>query len=336
VLTHWRSIPLADLLAANGLDGVTEEPFPNDGWSGAGLTRLRRGDDAFVLKRTSWAVDWIARATRDHAIREAFVAGGQLPLPAGVSAPHLGSASDASTAAMLMPDLTGILLDWELPITTTQLDRVLDRLATLHATPPGPDDFPWCPIRERLELLTPHAAERYRAGGLSVGERFLAGWAAFHRGAPAAARDLVERLSVDAGPLVDALDRLPRALLHGDLKLANVGFRDGTMTLIDWQMVTAAPIAVELGWFLVSNVASLPLPPDAVLERYRDAGRRAGVDLAAWDAQVDLSWIIGLLLRGWRKGLDAEAATATGSGVSGGDDLAWWSGQAVEAASRRL
>jgi hypothetical protein len=58
--------------------------------------------------------------------------------------------------------------------------------------------------------------------------------------------------------------------------------------------------------------------------------------LGDWAAQVDLGWIVGLLLRGWRKGLDAEAGIATGSGTSGADDLAWWCGRAVEAAERRL
>ncbi len=55
-----------------------------------------------------------------------------------------------------------------------------------------------------------------------------------------------------------------------------------------------------------------------------------------WDAQVDLAWIVGLLLRGWRKGLDAEAGVVLGSGIAGADDLAWWCGRALEAAGRRL
>ncbi|MEX2011036.1 MAG: hypothetical protein WEF51_02235, partial [Chloroflexota bacterium] len=97
-----------------------------------------------------------------------------------------------------------------------------------------------------------------------------------------------------------------------------------------------APIAVELGWLLVSNVAALPEPPEAVVERYRAAAATAGVDLADWETQLDLTWIVGLLLRGWRKGLDAEAGTPTGWGASGSDDLAWWSRRAVEAADRRL
>ena len=55
-----------------------------------------------------------------------------------------------------------------------------------------------------------------------------------------------------------------------------------------------------------------------------------------WDAQADLAWIVGLLLRGWRKGADVEAGAVTGSGVSAADDLALWSERALEAAARRF
>jgi hypothetical protein len=77
---------------------------------------------------------------------------------------------------------------------------------------------------------------------------------------------------------------------------------------------------VELGWFLASNVATLPLPADETLARYDTA------------ADLGLAWIVGLLLRGWRKGYDAEAGLVHPSGMSAADDLALWSRRAVAAA----
>jgi aminoglycoside phosphotransferase (APT) family kinase protein len=195
---------------------------------------------------------------------------------------------------------------------------------------------------------------RYADEGTWVGARFLAGWDAFDRRASALARRLIESLSDDPAPLIAALGRLPSAGLHGDLKLSNVGLLPGRrVALIDWQMTLRAPIAVELGWFLVSNVALLPLAALGVLNDYRDAVRRRlgrggrghppGSDRADrdeligdWEAQADLAWIVGLLLRGWRKGLDAQAGVSHPSGVSAVDDLAWWCAMAVQAAERRL
>jgi hypothetical protein len=55
-----------------------------------------------------------------------------------------------------------------------------------------------------------------------------------------------------------------------------------------------------------------------------------------WDAQVGCAILVGLLLRGWRKGADAEAGLTLASGVSAADDLAWWCEQAIEAAGRLL
>jgi hypothetical protein len=370
----------------HGLAGVAEAPFPNDGWSGSRLTVLQRGSDRFILKRTSPSVDWIVRATNDVALREGFIASGQLHLVEPLVAPYFGTASDGEGVAILMPDLSNELIAWERPghdpvVPRATLERVVDAVARLHAMPwaeyratTSDWSWPWCPLRERLLLLTRPAAERYRAEGLAVGERFLSGWDAFDRAAPTAARELIERLASDPTPLLDALGRLPSTGLHGDLKLANAALLDdGRVALIDWQMMALGPVAVELGWMLVSNSASLPIEPEGVLSTYRAAAERAAIDsmhpggswlndsssagpaleriphrfgtlpprgldatIGDWSAQVDLTWIVGLLLRGWRKGLDAEAGVELGSGVRAKDDLASWARHAVEAAGRRL
>jgi hypothetical protein len=292
-------------------------------------------------------------------------------------APYLGIGSAGEAVAILMPDLSRELIPWEEPVEDATLDLVLDALARLHAMPwaeytaTTPDwDWPWCPLRERLLLLSRPSAEGYRAAGLAVGDTFLAGWDAFDRRASASARELIERLSAGPGPLLDALDRLPKTGLHGDLKLANVApLDDGRVAIIDWQMMSMAPVAVELGWLLVSNSSSLRRTPEDVLGAYHAAAVRAataslpmgrswlmgpsigpamerdpdrlpprGTDatIGDWDAQVDLAWIVGLLLRGWRKGLDAEAGGRLGSGTAAADDLAWWCARAVDAAARRL
>ena len=312
----------------------------HDGWSGAQLTRLTRSDGArFVLKRDSLARDWIARVTADAPVlREAQLVAAAPALPAPVRLPHLGAARDGDDVVLLMPDLGGTLLAWEAPVDRSTVDRVLTALAALHAQPwhrDLPSGFPWTDVRRRVLLLTRRAAAAYEAEGNPVGERFRAGWDAFDRHASPAARRLIDDLTADPEPLLAALGSLPNAGLHGDLKLGNVGLGDGGTTwLIDWQMTLVAPVAVELGWFLVCNVAGLPLGPDEVLERYREAAGRPSDD--AWAMERDLAILIGLVLRGWRKGLDAEAGLTLPTGVSAQDDLAWWGAEAVAVASRRL
>ncbi|MEO5703761.1 MAG: hypothetical protein ABIZ52_03590 [Candidatus Limnocylindrales bacterium] len=331
---------LATLLAARGLADAREEPLLNDGWSGAVLTRLTGSDGArFVLKRDSLALDWIARVTDDAPVlREAQLALAAPELPAPVRLPHLGVARDGDGVALLMPDLTGTLLRWEHPVDSTTTDRVLAALAALHGQPwhvQLPASFPWTDLRRRVLLLTRPSAAAYEAAGLAVGERFRLGWDAFDRQVRPPVRDLIDELTADPAPLFAALDRLPDAGLHGDLKLGNAGpAADGSVYLIDWQMTLVAPIAVELGWFLVCNVASLPATPEAILERYRVAAGLPADD--AWAAQWDLSVLTGLLLRGWRKGFDTEAGVVYPSGKAAEWDLAWWGSQAIGAAARQL
>jgi Phosphotransferase enzyme family len=375
-VTGWRDRSLADLLEAHGLTGVPEHPFPTDGWSGSSFSSLELDGERFVLKRISPGRDWIVRATRDDDLREAWVASMGRPegrwlqsFSGAVLTPYLGAASDPDGGAViLMPDLSTELVAWERPAHEPVLDpigadRFIDRIALLHTLPwsevlvpiavegtePAPTP-PWCPLPERLTLLTRRSATGYAADGNPVGERFLAGWDAFDRFAPPAARDLLTRLGDDPAPLLAALAMLPDVGLHGDLKLANVALIDEErVAFIDWQMTLRAPIAVELGWCIVTNSAELPFTPEEVLRRYRDsltwyAGRwgsgrrRHDVEGLAgdWALQVDLVAIIGLLLRGWRKGIDTDAGATLASGITAADDLAWWATKAVDAADRRL
>jgi hypothetical protein len=386
----WRLRSLTGLLEELGVAGRPEHEFPTDGWSGARFSFVERlGEnnrpDRFVIKRTSLGTDWIAAATNDRMIREAWLANalGGSPrsgIPNGPTA-YLGAAADGDEAAIVSPDLTVELLAWERPghsvvADTWTVQLVLDGLARLHASswprrvdgaefrPTADGQFPWCPLPERLTLTARPTCLRHIERGIPAGvesaRKLLLGWDAFDRQAPSPARALVDTLAADPAPLVRALGRLPSAGLHGDVKLANVAVwpDQEQVRWIDWQMTIRAPVAVELGWFLVTNSAALPEDPLQIMERYRLAAStvgfatrqtalsptlsvsettdRSSTSNADWRAQVDLASIVGLLLRGWRKGLDAESGATLGSGISGRDDLHWWSERAVAAADRQF
>ena len=127
----------------------------------------------------------------------------------------LGAAADGDDAVILMPDLSIELIAWDRPgragaVPVEDLDRVLGALATLHAQgwPQAVEaagaGFPWCPLPERLLLTSRPMCARHLASGIPAGvtsgERLLAGWDAFDRLAPPAARDLVRELSADVTP----------------------------------------------------------------------------------------------------------------------------------------
>ena len=334
--------PLAQTLVDLGLDD-DERAFETDGWSGAAFSTIGHSPHRVVLKRTSPARDWIVRSTLDDMIREAWIAdrASTISAAAGIRVPYLATAADGDDTVLAMPDLSAELIAWDRPGASSEVEavtlaRVLDALARMHSSGWADGlDAPWCQLPERLLLLSRPSAERYAAEGNAVGVRFVEGWDAFERLAPGTANDLVERLATDIRPLADALSALPPVGLHGDMKLANVALvpRD-EVALIDWQMTLRAPVAVELGWLLVSNVAALPIAPADLVEDY--LGRLPATVIGDRELQADLTWIVGLLLRGWRKGIDARDGITTGFGASAVDDLALWSRRAVDAADRRL
>lgn len=335
-----RHPDLAALLGAHRLTGVTEEPLTHAGFSGAHITRLRRDDGAaFVLKRMSIERDWIMRATDDIACREAAFAAASIALPEHIGTPALDTARDGDGHALLMIDISQHLVTPAFPspfpmktaesthapaandvITPATLDTIIVRMAELHALPlPARNALPWCGLQERLTLLTPDTARIAEAYGAPVARDIIGGWALFDRDAPADVAALIRGLSRDPSPLLRALNALPPALLHGDLKLDNIGVDGAGRTwLIDWAMPLLAPPAVELGWFLAINSRRIPVSLDDVMSRYAEAAR-----IPERERHDALTVLCGLLLRGWRKALDAEAGET--------DELRWWCKRAREA-----
>lgn len=311
---------LDELLAQHGLAGVPEQPFEHTGFSGATLTRLVRNDGkAFVLKRLSIDRDWIMRATDDDACREAVFGASGIDLGPNFRPPAVGAARDGESCALLMHDITSHLLP-QGPITEPQLDTIVERMAELHRTP-APTGVPWCDLRRRLTLLTPQTARIADSYGAPVARDITEGWLLFELHATARATRIIHGLFADPVALLGALGELPTAFLHGDLKLDNIGLDpNGSMWLIDWAMTLVAPPAIELGWFLAINSRRLPVSLDEVMRRYAEA---AAIPVAHRAHHNALTVMCGLLLRGWRKALDAEAGEP--------EELRWWCDRAEEA-----
>ena len=192
-----------------------------------------------------------------------------------------------------MPDLSIELIAWDRPgragaLPVEDLDRVLGALADLHASGwpgggrVGSGGFPWCPLPERLLLTSrPMCARPWPAGSPPASRRASGCWPGGTRSTgwrrPRRA-SWSRRLSADVTPLVAALGSPPgrRAARRSEAgeRRTRAGRR---VRFVDWSMTIVAPVALELGWFLVSNSGSLPEPPELVLERYRKAAGAAVV-----------------------------------------------------------
>ena len=318
------------LLAAHGVSGA-EAPIASGGLSGAHLSRIESGGQCYILKHLRLEEDWLMRVTGDAAYREAQFAVSPLAtrLPLGVRTPSLGASFDEEGRAILMHDITAILLPDAHVVPTEAMDGILGRFADLHAAfwddPMADANIVWCAARHRISLLGPGTGEMLIREGKDFG--ITRGWRAFETLVPPAVADLERRLARDMTPLLATLQSLPQTLLHGDLKIANFGWDGDTLSLLDWAMVMRGPVAIDLAMYLTMNSSVLSWTLDETLERYAAHLERAlGAERfapARWWQQRAAIMLCGLVYYGWGKALDAEAGRP--------DELRWWCDGALAA-----
>jgi hypothetical protein len=320
---------VASLLAAHGIT-VAGSPMSGAGLSGARHTSLVQDGRRYVLKRLRLDDDWLMRLTGDVAYREAQFAVSTLArrLPPGVRTPTLGASFDGDGRAILMHDITSILLPDAQIVRAESMDAMLRGFAGLHAAfwddPLLDVDIAWCAARHRIALLGPGTGEMLVREGRDFG--IARGWRVFDTLMPAVA-DLTRRLAANMTPLLALLQSFPQTLLHGDLKIANFGWDGETLSLLDWAMVMRGPVAIDVMLFLTMNSSVLPWTLDETLERYAARLELAlGAErfaAARWWQQRAAMMLCGLVYYGWGKALDAEAGRP--------DELRWWCDGALAA-----
>lgn len=312
---------LTRLLGEHGVSSTGWTETNRRGFSGARVySRTSRNGAPYVVKVTSEHEDWIMRATSDHRCREAVVANVVRIDDDRVGSPAVGSTQDGAVFSILMHDISDCLLT-DKPLTDGQLDTILRAMARLHSlAPPTEGDVPWCSTRDRLTLFMPDPG---KLADFRIADDILRGWELFFRYAPRDVGELVRSLFDDIGPLERALGQLPSRLLHGDLKLDNIGLcPDGALSLIDWSMPMVAPVAIELGWFLAMNSRVLPVSLEEAMAAYTSY---ATIDRRLREHHESMTVLCGLLLRAWRKALDAASGEPA--------ELLWWCERASSAAS---
>jgi Phosphotransferase enzyme family len=327
-LRPLRPRELADSVDAL-VEGASERtPMHSvDSKSGARFEAVVIAGERFVLKHVDRAEDWIARQTGDVACWPVVVwEAGLVDLaPEPIEHAIVGAARTPTGGAVLMRDVGAWLVPPDdRPIRREQHLRFLDHLAAFHAATWGWDEMELCPLVNRYSLFGPHALDTEAALGYPEPVPKLAaeGWERLHLVAPAMAARLAP-LRAEPWVLVDALAGTPRAFLHGDWKLGNLGTTPaGRTVLVDWSVPGSGPPLAELAHYLALNVARFPAghTKDDAVAAYRSSLERYHIDTAPWwDRQLALC-LLGIMLDlGWNKACD-----------DAGDELAWWAARVDE------
>ncbi|MDP9068920.1 MAG: aminoglycoside phosphotransferase family protein [Actinomycetota bacterium] len=307
---------------------VDRRPLGAGGASGNKLERvtLRDGRE-LVLKRVSPQWDWISRATNDRGRIVSMWTDGiieRLP-PVIDHATVAVEAGDDGSWSVFMTDVSDVLMHDGEQLDRARLERLVGALAALHATF-WEESFPaLCSLEERYNLLSPETGRREaEEGDTWVGNTIAGCWELFPKLVPADIGDAILKLAEQPQPLADELRKCSQTLVHGDVRLANLGFTDERVVLVDWgERTGTAPAAVDLASFLVFEGSVIHAPYDDVIELFRaysgDRHDERALQLALIGGLVQLGPNFALeivIARDEAKRAAAQAASETA--------LSWW------------
>ncbi len=337
-------------LTGRAVRSVRREPFHSvDGLSGGTMWRVLADDgegERYILKRISYAQDWIMRITDDVNCRAvlSWTTGLLDQLPADIAHETLACARDDDGWAILLRDVGPALVPpGDDHVSVADNERLMDAMAALNATfweqPEVVDPaLGFESLRGRYWAFSEEKMRPEASGNDMIPPIVVAGWELVPELVERDVADLLLGLRADPDPLVAALSRYPQTAIHGDWKMGNLGIHhepDRRVILLDWAAVGPAPPGVELAWYLSVNCARLPVSKEATIECYRQAlARRLGsrFDEEWWRPQLELGLLGGFLQLAWPKAYNAVHAADPAQQARERDELAWWSARAREGA----
>jgi hypothetical protein len=304
------------------LERVTRtEPLIADGMSGSSLERAWLADGSTVIiKHVDPRFDWITQATGDDGrVAGLWEAGVFDRVPPSIEHAMLDVRRTPDGAIVVMKDMSTSLFDGE-PGLRAAHTRVLRAATDLHNAFDEPPPAPLCTLRDLFALLSPQSAARFAAEH-AVPRQAVEGWSRFHQIVPRDVSEAIAAVHENPDRLADALLSRRCTLVHGDLKMANLGVTVDRVVIVDWGTTTLwAPPAIDYAWYMAVNSAAVGLPPDRLLDDIR------GTDAGADEPALRLALVGALTELGWAKAL---GATDNDEQIRRRerDGLAWWTAQ---------
>ncbi len=301
---------------------VARHPLGSVGGSGNTVEQvtLRDGRE-LVCKRVSPEWDWISRATNDHGRALWMWTNGLFErMPFAIDHAMVAVEADEPGWNIFMRDVSESLVPPDQRLDRAAVRRVLAAMAEVHLTFWG-ERFPeLCGLEDRYFLLSPRTARREVQLGNPVGEIITRCWEAFSELVPDDIAEAILMIAERPSLLAEQLEKHEQTLIHGDLRLSNLGFSDDRVVLIDWgERTGTAPAAVELASFIIFDARRIDVSRDDLIadfrELYGDRFDHSALQLALIGGMTQLgcNFVLDLVLRGG----EAERAAAL-------SELAWW------------
>lgn len=310
---------------------VERSPLSTEGGlSGNRIERVRLRDGRELIhKRVNPDEDWISRATGDRGRlvtmwRNSLFA----RMPPIVDHAIVAVEADEDGWSVFMRDVSAFLLPRDRRLDRAAVSRVLRAMAEVHNVFWDEPLADLCSIEDRYHLLSPRTIRRELDVGNSA-DALTSGWQAFSEHIPAEIADVILPLVENPTPIADLLRACDQTLIHGDLRLDNLGFTEGGIMLLDWgERTGSASPAVELMWFLGFAALLFDCTREEIVADFRGLyGDRMD------ERTMDVAFIGGFVHLGCHFGLGLLGRSPTMARLPGGEaakraaadaELSWW------------
>jgi hypothetical protein len=291
------------------------------GNSGATLERVTLADGtAGIAKRVVPGGDWLGRVAGGRAITaELWNAGVLQRLPPTIETGIVDVEPDGDGWRVVMRDLAGSLIAPEGPISRERHREVMAAAAAMHATFRGERFEGAITLEAHLGISSPAVAEAERDGSDVIPKQLEVAWEAFTEAADDDVAQAVLANLGDPAPLARAMRAGATTLVHGDLRDENLGFADGRVVMLDWDIAGEGTPALEVAWYLCHDAWRTQATRDELLEDFLAA--EGG---AVSEHDLDLGLIAGLQLYGWIFGHSAVIHPDPAERAWAREELGWW------------
>jgi hypothetical protein len=301
---------------------VAREPLGSAGASGNTLERVTLRDGRELIRKevsTEW--DWISRATGDDGRVVKMWARGLFDrFPATIDHATIAAEHAGNRWSVFMRDVSAHLVGGDRRLDRAEVRRVLAAMADVHLAFWGERFDDLCTLEDRYNLLSPSTGRREQERGERVGEVILRCWEHFDELVPGEIATAVRAMAEQPALLAEQLDTCEQTLIHGDVRLNNLGFADDRIVLVDWgERTGSAPAPVELASFLVFDAKRLDVSRDDVIADFRSLyGDRYD------DKAMELALIGGFVQLGCHFTLPIALGGGDQARAAARAELQWW------------
>jgi hypothetical protein len=304
---------------------VRREPYDTgEGKTGSRLERVWLDDGTELILKHETADNLLARVLDGSAGRVATLweAGVLTRLPTPLDAATVAVERDGEGSLVFMRDVARWLVPEGTSIGRDDHRRVVDAVHRFHETFRGEHVDGLCPLADRFCALSAASVAPYVDSGDFLPPLVTRGWEHWPDAVPADVCAAVLAVHDDPEPLATRLLDRECTLVHGDLRLANLGLGPERTYLLDWGALSAvAPAAMEWLEYLAIDAQCVDASHDEFLADIAIAeGRRHDPEA------LSLAILGQLAMLGWNKALDlfeGDDRVRARQRV----DLDWWIGR---------